>query len=266
MTLKQKFDLAIRDSLKRVNGWYYPVFNLNVATISTFEGSKNGVYFKESNELLCALNAWNTTTKIDSRFYSVASSARFVVNAFRNLSQKEVLFEQGLKIKGLVREAQLDAFLVNEHCFIEAKCHEIFDSHKTVDLSRQYNELLGSIGIDSKNLKWDKLTYSDFVKVRNVSTTHFDIKQFVCHLLALVNYQSQESNQGKTVKFYHLFFKPKTFEGQFAQFKNVYDELEQEIKDVEKQYKDIFKDSRIKFGHCYHSDFSPMDLSVFSGI
>lgn len=264
MTLKQKFDQAIRDSLESVNGAYYPVFGLNVAPTHSFDDSTNKVYFKECDELRCALNAWNTTTKIDSRFYSVASSARFVVNAFRHLSQKEVLFEQGVKIKGLAREAQLDAFLVNENCFIEAKCHEIFDTHKTITLSEQYKELLSSIRIDSTNLIWDKLTYSDIVKKRNSSTTHFDIKQFMCHLLALVNYQSQECNNGKIVKFYYLFYKPETFDGKFQEFQRIYEELEEEIKDIKNQFNDILEKNRIIFKHCYHSSFSPMDISVFS--
>lgn len=76
--------------------------------------------------------------KLPPKMASVASSSRFCFLALKDGASAingtgEVKFEYECKIEGITGIApQLDAYVQNENIFIEAKCHEIFDTHHII--------------------------------------------------------------------------------------------------------------------------------------
>lgn len=154
--------------------------------------------------------------EVPPKMASVASSSRFCYLALRDgtdaLGVKgTVQFEKGCRIKGIEGTApQLDAHIPEGNIYIEAKCHEIFDSH-TVNLKAKYWELIygetNEFGFEVKDnaLKGDfKISLSCFGIQK--SNTRFDIKQFLCHLLGIAS--QKEADISATLMY--LFFKPKT--------------------------------------------------------
>ena len=174
---------------------------------------------------------------------SVASSSRFCYIALRNgtdaliegkyTSGAHIEFEKECKIfaeKGTA--PQLDAFIADtdSNVYIEAKCHEIFDSHKVI-LKNKYWKYFENDSILCEALKGIKKGEEEFTLPLslfriNASSSRFDIKQLVCHLLGI-----KEQNQGQKAKLIYLFFEPIAENAEDAVFVNkVFDELETEIK------------------------------------
>lgn len=176
----------------------------------------------------------------------VASSSRFCYLALRNgvygvnpllfnreITGQDVEFEKECQISS-VSKPQLDAFVAGEECdvFIEAKCHEIFDSHKPT-FKRKYVNYFKKHRLFS-DFTFPKaeeftLTLELFGFVEDKTDTRFDCKQFVSHLLGIANY-----NKGKKKsKLVYLFFKPVVSDGvKAAQVEEVFNELKEEIKTV----------------------------------
>ena len=151
---------------------------------------------------------------------SVASSSRFCYIALRDgvdcLCEKntgmknQVEFEKECRIfdDGL-HAPQLDAYIPNEeyNVYIEAKCHEIFDSHKA-EFKNKYRPCFDSndISYEQALVSDDGETFElslDLFGIADKKTIRFDIKQFVCHLLGIA-----KQNKGAKSKLVYLFFKP----------------------------------------------------------
>lgn len=150
---------------------------------------------------------------------SVASSSRFCYLALRNgtdalvenkfITSKNVEFEKECRIFTTGTAPQLDAFITDSefNIYIEAKCHEIFDSHK-ITLKNKYWEYFENDAVLCKALEGIKKDDEDFTLPLSLfgieaSSSCFDIKQLICHLLGI-----KEQEKGKKAKLIYLFFEP----------------------------------------------------------
>lgn len=220
------------------------------------------------------------------KFFSVASSSRFAVASFsENINGKiqyihqyskenieEIEFEKDLPIKNISGiPPQMDVWIKTSHdIFFEVKCHEIFDEsqHANIKLSTQYinnpifNEIIKHYSID---LSTRKRTYVKDGKIKcyyllnrnmfNVSTrtAHFDMKQFICHLMGIISFKEVDS----VVEFSYLFYK-----NDDEQFKKVYVELENEISVIMESFRWLFDRYKIKFSCIYNNRFSTLESTL----
>lgn len=221
--------------------------------------------------------------ELKSKFFSVASSSRFAVANFSNnifgkisfINQYageeiiEISFEKDLPIKNISGiPPQMDVWIKTSHnIFFEAKCHEIFDEyeHASIKLSTQYrnnaifNEIIKQYAID---LSTRECSYVKDGKIRNyyllnrnmfkvfTNTSHFDLKQFLCHLMGIISNKEKDSE----VEFNYLFYKNDN-----NQFDKVYAELENELSVIKESFKWIFTKYKIKFSWFYNDKFSTLE-------
>lgn len=176
---------------------------------------------------------------------SVASSSRFCYLALkdgtdalidsRDITSDEVEFEKECRIfENSSTAPQLDAYIADEKCdvYVEAKCHEIFDSHK-VKMRIAYLEYFEGNEIFSDVLS-NKVVDGDYFYIPlklfgiNDESTKFDTKQLICHLLGIA-----EQNKGKPAKLVYMFFKPVVDDKDVAgNIEKVFDKLKKEIKAI----------------------------------
>lgn len=173
---------------------------------------------------------------------SVASSSRFCYLALRDgtnalfpdwqATKNDVEFEKECRIFVDGPTApQLDAYIQNPSCdyYIEAKCHEIFDSHK-IEFKNKYWDIFQkdkSFHRILENVTRHENTFEISRTVFGLSDEHlrFDVKQFVCHLLGIAS-----QAKGKQAKLVYLFFKPKNNDEKTnRRIDEVFDELKNEI-------------------------------------
>lgn len=177
--------------------------------------------------------------KTPPKMASVASSSRFCYLALRDGADGIggtgiVKFEHECKINGVSGTApQLDAYIANENIYVEAKCHEIFDSHKIVMKEKYWNYIYGeNKGFGLENIeKNEDDTFEIPLSAFGIekSNTMFDIKQFLCHLLGI----SSQKNTTDSATLVYLFFKPKTKdETERMEIEEVFDELQVEINKI----------------------------------
>ena len=180
----------------------------------------NGVYFNnEYRDKLCAdlkangcFNNFNNEVnkyyepdnKKKCKMCSIASSSRLCYLHFRG--NKKIQFEEIIR-NGDVCKPHLDAYDKEKNIYYECKCHEIV-GHHSVNLSSQYKDLLENLFhitglIEEKG--YFKLNYEMFgIKGFKIKCgKYFDFKQFVCHIIGVMNRQNDKK---PTLKY--LFFKP----------------------------------------------------------
>lgn len=221
------------------------------------------------------------------KFFSVGSSSRFTVASFtqknnerlldfinevkiENISTcvKHIEFEHALPIKHIRgRSPQLDVFLQTEKSgtyFFEVKCHEIFDDakHKNLELKWKYadNKIFKKVCKVSlnKSNQYEDIIHIDGRKLQAIDfgcaieTTHFDFKQFLCHLMGICSYQEQHSDE--QLHFWYLFYKNDEFIKQTNS--KIYDELEAELSEVFEHFSKLFPS--IEFGYCYNDEFTTL--------
>jgi len=164
----------------------------------------------------------------------------------------------------LISHPQMDVvinFKTGDVYFIEVKCHEIFDNHKEIKLKAKYKDTdfikthLSSFAEVSELQKGKKsfiaiknqlLTAEDFGC--NLKTYHFDFKQFLCHLMGILQYQKE--NKVK-VHFYYLFFKHTDYVNK--EMSKIYEELELELAEIFSVFSKKYND--IDFGYIYNDKF-----------
>lgn len=165
---------------------------------------------------------------------SVGSSSRFCYLALRNGAKAlgengRIQFEYGCQIGSVAGMApQLDAFIEDDLMFIEVKCHEIFDKHK-ITMKQKYwplifgrNNDFGLATTGVRNTEEFDVPLSLFGIEK--SSTMFDIKQLLCHLLGVASY----SGDGRTKKLIYLFFKPVS-ESRKEEIESLFSDLKEEI-------------------------------------
>lgn len=196
----------------------------------------------QGGELIPKRGRWGI---MPPKMASVASSSRFCYLALRDgtdilipnrsLIKGDVEFEKECKIfeDGLTAP-QLDAYIKDSTCdyYIEAKCHEIFDSHK-IEFKNKYWDIFerdkSFHGALTKVIK-KKDTFELPKELFGITENHlrFDVKQFICHLLGIAH-----QSKGKCAELIYLFFKPKCNQANVStQIDEIFDELQREIEAI----------------------------------
>ncbi len=188
-----------------------------------------------------------------------------------------ITLEEGLSINGIPSNTTLPQIDVvirtnsGDTYFVEVKCHEIFDTneHKRIKLKWKYlqaepfKRLPLNFGTLSKQSVTENGRSIDYISVDEnflfandfgfkLSTTHFDLKQFICHLMGIVSYGSKNTDQ--KIHFYYLFYKNEDcfdFVGD-----EIYANLEEEICEIFGKFSTLFPE--IDFGICYNNTFDTL--------
>lgn len=145
---------------------------------------------------------------------SYGSSSRFIYEEFRETPSFR--FEESLPIgfpgfRKKEAEASLDGFYEPKCIYVEAKCHEFYNSLNT-EFKEKYEDFYqylvkatdGAFSFDV-NKGGKKPTVKFFWKETPI--TQFDLKQVLCHLLGLAKKSLQE-NGSSTPTFMYLVYKP----------------------------------------------------------
>ena len=109
--------------------------------------------------------------------------------------------------------ANLDGYLYkdNTHYYIEAKCRELY-SATSFKMSKKYRELYKFLGDECSQFKCitsvaDEKNINAQFYINGKIITHFDIKQMLCHLLAVATERLSVPTDDKTV-FIYLIYNP----------------------------------------------------------
>lgn len=185
-----------------------------------------------------------------------------------------VNLEDELHIKGMPNNTTpplMDVIITTDSrdkYFIEVKCHEIFDTseHKIIRLKWKYINAshFKRLPLTHENLS-KKIVIEDNEEVEyisingeflsatnfdcNIATTHFDFKQFICHLLGILSSERKSNNE--KIHFYYLFYKNE----EYLKIGNakIYQELENEMSVIFEKFGKLFPE--IDFGYCYNNRF-----------
>ena len=160
---------------------------------------------------------------------SVASSSRFCYLALRDLNETlgGIEVEKGCPIPGIPGTApQLDAYISQKNTYLEVKCHEIFDAHSITLKSAYWDKLYGkgnNFGFaEVPPTDSDRFSILPSVFGIQKTTTMFDIKQLLCHLLGIA------ANNSKPAELVYLFFMPESAQYQ-SELRSLFTELADEI-------------------------------------
>lgn len=216
---------------------------------------------------------------------SFGSSSRFLYNISKDIEGFQ--FEKVLPTR-VGHSANLDGYIMRDDVdiFVEAKCKEIYSSHKTIEVSNVYEEIYKELqelypefsfknnGRPIKNGKEDNEHFKCTFKFDGEEIVHFDIKQLICHFLAISANILEDEKANKNVKFVYLIFNPKDTDA--ACFENekvssykgrifkIYDETIEEIGnfDMELLFKSIFKIQAKRLGLEGKKYFSSFDFCI----
>ncbi|MCK5776703.1 MAG: hypothetical protein KAH25_11025 [Bacteroidales bacterium] len=198
----------------------------------------------------------------------------------------KIKLEEGLNIEGIsnnryppqmdviVKTDSADTNFVVDTYFVEVKCHEICDTsqHKNIKLKWKYRDTesfrkikkLITKNIAKKNVKENNsekayISINDsFLNAKSfdceLATTHFDFKQFLCHLMGILSYK--KNNPSEKVHFYYLYYKNEEYFN-LTKGKKKYSELEAEMAEVFGKFGKLFKE--IDFGYCYNNKFDTLE-------
>lgn len=192
---------------------------------------------------------------------SFGSSSRFLYNISKNIECFQ--FEKLLPTR-VGGSANLDGYITrgDGDVFVEAKCREIYSSHKTIEVSNVYEEIYKELqelypefsfknnGRPIKNGKEDNEHFNCTFKFNGKEIIHFDIKQLICHFLAISANILENENANKNIKFIYLIFNPEKVieqvekESYKKQIIEIYGDTKKEITyyfDMERLFKSIFK-------------------------
>lgn len=260
MTPKERFDVAIRNNLcddlltyiigEGENSIEYRCYYSQSAFRDFVDEMKKIYpehYDKFQGKKKASSNSGGKGGELDAqdnrppKMASVASSSRFCYLALRDgvdanilgktFTKNDVEFEKECRIFARGTAPQLDAYINDEECdiFVEAKCHEIFDSHKLVfrsaywDYFKKDSSLKDLISGEKKPAEEFNVSL-DLFDIGKKSA-RFDVKQLVCHLLGI-----KEHQKGKKAKLVYMFFKPIPKDKESAELiDSVFKELKEEI-------------------------------------
>lgn len=195
---------------------------------------------------------------------SFGSSSRFLYNISKNIECFQ--FEKLLPTR-VGGSANLDGYITrgDGDVFVEAKCREIYSSHKTIKVSNVYEEIYKELqelypefsfknnGRPIKNGKEDNEHFNCTFKFNGKEIIHFDIKQLICHFLAISANILENENANKNIKFIYLIFNPEDTDAACFENENVssykgrifkiYNETIKEIRkfNMEKLFASVFQ-------------------------
>ena len=145
---------------------------------------------------------------------SFGSSSRFVYLKSKDIP--DFIFEKQLPTR-VGHTANVDGYLQRGDCdiFVEAKCREIYASHKTQKIGVVYKEVYEKIqeiknefAFSSNDLENDKEHFECEFKYKETTLLHFDVKQLICHFLGIAANILEYKNVNTNVKFVYLIFNP----------------------------------------------------------
>ena len=141
-------------------------------------------------------------------------------------SSSRLIYEYSKSIPGFCFEKQLptrvghtanlDGYLCcpEKDLFVEAKCREIYSSHKKQKISRVYKDVYDHIQTINPNFSYEETIIKDKPDYMACSflmnekyISHFDVKQLICHFLGICA-NILESNANTNVRFVYLIFNP----------------------------------------------------------
>ena len=190
---------------------------------------------------------------------SFGSSSRFLYNISKDIVGFQ--FEKLLPTR-VGGTANLDGYIMcgDVDVFVEAKCKEIYSSHKTIEVSYVYKEIYDKLKTDNgfsydeiKDGKTDDKHFKCTFKFDGEDIVHFDIKQLICHFLAISANILENEKANKNVKFVYLIFNPEDTDAACFENKkvssykgrifNIYDETIEEIRkfNMEKLFASVFQ-------------------------
>ena len=192
---------------------------------------------------------------------SFGSSSRFLYSVSKDIEGFQ--FEKLLPTR-VGGSANLDGYIMRNDVdfFVEAKCREIYGSHKTVEISNVYEEIYKELqelypefsfknnGRPIKNGKEDNEHFNCTFKFNGKEIIHFDIKQLICHFLAISANILENENANKNIQFIYLIFNPKEVieqvekESYKKQIIDIYGDTKKEITNyfyMERLFKSIFE-------------------------
>ena len=196
---------------------------------------------------------------------SFGSSSRFLYNISKDIVGFQ--FEKLLPTR-VGGTANLDGYITrgDGDVFVEAKCREIYSSHKTIKVSNVYEDVYRQLvgkthnkfsydnnGRPIKDGKTDDKHFKCTFKFDGEEIVHFDIKQLICHFLAISANILENEKANKNVKFVYLIFNPEDTDA--ACFENekvssykgrifkIYNETIEEIRkfNMEKLFASVFQ-------------------------
>ena len=192
---------------------------------------------------------------------SFGSSSRFLYSVSKDIEGFQ--FEKLLPTR-VGGSANLDGYITrgDGDVFVEAKCREIYSSHKTIKVSNVYEEIYKELqelypkfsfknnGRPIKNGKEDNEHFNCTFKFNGKEIIHFDIKQLICHFLAISANILENENANKNIQFIYLIFNPKEVieqvekESYKKQIIEIYGDTKKEITDyfdMELLFESIFE-------------------------
>ena len=151
---------------------------------------------------------------------SFGSSSRFLYSVSKDIECFQ--FEKLLPTR-VGGTANLDGYIMrgDVDVFVEAKCKEIYSSHKTIEVSDVYRDVYMKLvktynkfsyknnGQPIKKRETDDEHFKCTFKFDGEDIVHFDIKQLICHFLAISANILEDEKANKNVKFVYLIFNPK---------------------------------------------------------
>lgn len=296
-TEKEKFDYYLKQGF--INGnTYLPSLKLNLNNdnfgfylnrykryYDRYFSEKVGIKNNLSLEIQKYYDNGKGSEFKNGKFYSAGSSSRFAVSCFSKNLNGEIVLMNKIKINGkevdcqislekeldifsesneIISHPQMDVVInlkTNDIYFIEVKCHEIFDDHKTIELKTKYKDTDFIKSFFSSLAQFTEIQKGkeSFITIDNKPLTakdfgcdlksfHFDFKQFLCHLMGIIQYQRENDVK---IHFYYLFLKNDEYVKQ--EESSIYEELQLEIENIFSTFSKKFKN--IDFGYFYNDRF-----------
>lgn len=219
--IQQALDLAIRNSEGaeqksgyEVEGREYPNYLSKKEFEEFIEEMKKTLFYNQykdadGGELEEKRGRWGI---YPPKMACFGSSSRFVYNLLKSVSG--IVFEK--KLPTMVGgEANLDAYIKSIcEIFIEAKCREIYTCLNSTEINECYEDVFKYL---ARKLDWfgyckvggpTKPNYSKYSFYYNdKQIKRFDIKQLICHFLA-ISASVLEDKTKPNIKFIYLIFNP----------------------------------------------------------
>ena len=150
---------------------------------------------------------------------SFGSSSRFLYNVSKDIEGFQ--FEKLLPTR-VGGTANLDGYTMcgDFDVFVEAKCREIYSSNKAIVISDVYEDIYVKLqeyykefsyknnGRPQNKEKTDNEHFNCVFSFNGKDIVHFDIKQLICHFLAISANILEDENANKNIKFVYLIFNP----------------------------------------------------------
>lgn len=143
---------------------------------------------------------------------SFGSSSRLIYNLSKSIPNFQ--FEKQLPTH-VGHKANLDGYLckAGKNIYVEAKCREIYSSHTDIEVGNVYEEVynfIHEVNNDfsfEKNVSKEKNHFKCTFSYQGRVIKHFDIKQLICHFLAITA-DVLKTGQKANIQFLYLIFNP----------------------------------------------------------